>query len=98
MRIFTRRRGFPTIDQLKMPTRSRTTADEAGVAAPRGGRPSNELLTTDEVIDRLLEDANLRRVAATCVLPAVRVGSTWRFRRSDLDEWIRRQTAVPASN
>lgn len=34
-----------------------------------------ELLTTEEVIERLLEDAMLRRVAATCVLPAVRVGS-----------------------
>lgn len=62
-----------------------------GAAKPRAGKRSGELLTTDEVIDRLLEDANLRRVAATCVLPAVRFGSTWRFRRSDLDEWIRKQ-------
>jgi len=53
---------------------------------------ATDLLTADEVIDRLLEDANLRRVAATCVLPAVRVGSDWRFRRSDLQEWIRGQT------
>ena len=51
---------------------------------------SGDLLTADEVIDRLLEDANLRRIAATCVLPAVRVGGDWRFRRSDLDDWIRR--------
>jgi excisionase family DNA binding protein len=57
----------------------------------RSKSASNDLLTTDEVVDRLLEDANLRHIAATCVLPAVRVGSTWRFRRSDLDEWIRRQ-------
>jgi excisionase family DNA binding protein len=57
---------------------------------------SADLLTADDVIDRLLADANLRRVAATCVLPAVRVGSGWRFRRSDLDEWIRRQS-VPTS-
>jgi excisionase family DNA binding protein len=53
-----------------------------------------DLLTTDQVIDRLLEDANLRRLAATCVLPAVRFGSSWRFRRSDLEEWIRRQEAL----
>jgi excisionase family DNA binding protein len=52
---------------------------------------SPELLTTDQVIDRLLLDANLRRVAATCVLPAVRWGNDWRFRRTDLEEWIRRQ-------
>ena len=58
----------------------------------RSKSAANELITTNEVIARLLEDANLRRVAATCVLPAVRVGSTWRFRRGDLDEWIRRQS------
>lgn len=55
-----------------------------------------ELLTTEEVIERLLEDAMLRRVAATCVLPAVRVGGSWRFRRTDLDAWIERQL-VPAN-
>jgi excisionase family DNA binding protein len=51
-----------------------------------------DLLTADQVIQRLL-DANLRRVAATCVLPAVRSGDHWRFRRADLDEWIRRQAS-----
>jgi hypothetical protein len=50
-----------------------------------------DLLTTDQVIERLLLDANLRRVAATCVLPAVRWGNDWRFRSADLEEWIRRQ-------
>jgi len=66
-----------------------TKSSEVG-AAERIASPS-DLLSAEEVIDRLLEDANLRRVAATCVLPAVRVGSSWRFRRSDLDDWIRRQ-------
>jgi hypothetical protein len=51
-----------------------------------------DLLTGDQVIDRLLADANLRRNAATCVLPAVRCGSDWRFRRADLENWIRRQS------
>ena len=60
-------------------------------ADERGGASPSELLTADEVIDRLLEDANLRRVAAMCVLPAVRVGAGWRFRRTDLDDWIRQQ-------
>jgi len=54
----------------------------------------DELLTTDEVIDRLLADANLRLIAATCVLPAVRHGNGWRFRRTDLEEWIRRQSGL----
>jgi hypothetical protein len=52
----------------------------------------SDLLTADQVIDRLL-DANLRRAAATCVLPAVRSGDDWRFRRTDLEEWIRRQAS-----
>lgn len=47
-----------------------------------------DLLTTEQVIERLLEDETLSRAAATCVLPAVRVGSSWRFRRADLDSWI----------
>jgi excisionase family DNA binding protein len=55
---------------------------------------SEELLTSDQVIDRLLDDPNLRRLASTCVLPAVRFGKEWRFRRSDLEAWIRRQTAT----
>lgn len=51
-----------------------------------------ELLTSEEVIQRLHADAILRRVALTCVLPAVRCGNEWRFRRSDLEAWIARHT------
>ena len=54
---------------------------------------SKELLTSDQVIERLLADPNLRRIAATCVLPAVRFGKERRFRKSDLEDWIRRQKA-----
>jgi hypothetical protein len=50
-----------------------------------------DLLTSEEVIQRLYADAALRRVAVTCVLPAVRCADEWRFRRSDLDAWIVRQ-------
>lgn len=49
------------------------------------------LLTGDQVMDRLLSDANLRRVAMTCVLPAVRFGEEWRYRKRDLDAWITEQ-------
>ena len=52
---------------------------------------AGDLLTGQQVIERLLGDVKLRRVALTCVLPAVRVGSEWRFRKEDLDEWITRQ-------
>ena len=58
-----------------------------------------DFLTSDQVIERLLSQPALRSRAATCVLPAIRVGSEWRFRRTDLDQWISRelnQMALPA--
>jgi hypothetical protein len=59
---------------------------------PAGGaEESSEWLTSEQVIERLLEDPLLRRIASTCVLPAVRCGDEWRFRKSDLDQWIGRQ-------
>jgi len=56
-------------------------------SAPPG---ASEFLTSDEVVEALESDPELRRLALTCVLPAVRVGDEWRFRRSDLDAWIAR--------
>ena len=53
-----------------------------------------DLLTSEEVIQRLCADAALRRVAVTCVLPAVRCADAWRFRRADLDAWIVRQKSA----
>jgi excisionase family DNA binding protein len=53
---------------------------------------ASDLLTTEQVMDRLLTRPALRRAAVTCVLPAVRVGAEWRFRRADLEAWITRQT------
>lgn len=50
-----------------------------------------ELLTSEEIIQRLAADSALRRVAVTCVLPAIRYGAQWRFRRCDLESWIARQ-------
>jgi len=55
---------------------------------------ANEFLTSEEVIEVLQGDPLLRRVALTCVLPAVRIGEEWRFRRSDLDAWIAKQTVA----
>jgi len=51
------------------------------------------LLTTEQVMDILIADARLRRVAATCVLAGVNVAGETHFRRQDLDEWINRQTS-----
>jgi hypothetical protein len=65
---------------------SQTPSPPAGAADE-----SSEWLTSEQVIDRLLEDPLLRRIASTCVLPAVRCGDEWRFRKSDLDQWIGQQ-------
>jgi hypothetical protein len=40
-----------------------------------------ELLTSEDVIQRLCADSALRRLAITSVLPAVRFADEWRFRR-----------------
>lgn len=53
--------------------------------------PANEFLTSEEVVQTLASDPVLRRLAVACVLPSVRVGDEWRFRRSDLDAWIAQQ-------
>jgi len=52
---------------------------------------ATEFLTSEQVVETLENDPELRRLAVSCVLPAVRVGDEWRFRRSDLDAWIARQ-------
>jgi excisionase family DNA binding protein len=51
----------------------------------------SDFLTSDQVIEQLLSQPALRSRAATCVLPAIRIGSEWRFRRTDLDRWISRE-------
>jgi hypothetical protein len=71
------------------PPMTRTPTPSTG-----GSNEASEWLTSEEVVNRLLDDPLLRRVAATCVLPAVRCGDEWRFRRSDLDQWIVGQRRV----
>jgi len=55
---------------------------------------ASDLLTTEQVMDILIADANLRRRAATCVLPAVRIGTRTFFRRQDLDAWRDRELSL----
>jgi len=55
-------------------------------------------LTTEEVLHYL--QVNLRtvyRLIKAGVIPAVRVGRQWRFRRSDIDDWLARQQRERAS-
>ena len=66
---------------------------------PAPTEPQSDLLTTEQVMDILIADPDMRRRAATCVLPAVSVGGLTFFRRSDLDAWHARQfpKATPSS-
>ena len=57
-----------------------------------------ELLTSDEVIERLKAETALRSRAVTCVLKAIKHGNEWRFRRSDLEAWIAQHLPLEAQN
>jgi excisionase family DNA binding protein len=51
-------------------------------------------LTTEDVLAYLrVTHRTIYRLARSGELPAVRIGRQWRFRRSDLDTWIDRQSA-----
>jgi excisionase family DNA binding protein len=56
-------------------------------------------LTTADALEYLnTTPRTLYRLLADGAIPAVRVGHQWRFRKNDLDEWLKRQTArAPAS-
>lgn len=71
---------------------------ERSVRTQSPPRSQTDLLTSDEVIDRLLMHPLLRKRASTCVLPAVRIGTEWRFRRSDLNDWIARELVPPSAS
>jgi excisionase family DNA binding protein len=49
-------------------------------------------LTTEEVLVYLnTTPRTIYRLIRSGELPAVRIGRQWRFRRTDLDDWIERQ-------
>ena len=51
-------------------------------------------LTTEDVLGYLkVTPRTIYRLIRTGELPAVRIGRQWRFRRTDLDEWLDRQRA-----
>lgn len=50
------------------------------------------ILTVRQVADYLkVTERTLYRLAQEGKIPAFKVGGTWRFRRGDLDQWIRDQ-------
>ena len=53
----------------------------------------NEVLTIKEVAEYLkVNERTIYRLAASNDLPGFRVGNAWRFKRSDLDTWVLKQT------
>jgi hypothetical protein len=51
----------------------------------------SDLMSADEVFEHLGSIKQLKRLAWSCVLPAERVNGEWKFRRADLEAWIRDQ-------
>lgn len=56
--------------------------------------PDDDILTLDEVAVYLKTGKRtIYRLAASGKLPAFKLGSTWRFRRCDIESWIKEQSA-----
>ena len=54
----------------------------------------DEILTIKQVAEFLkVTDRTIYRLAAAKLIPAFKVGGTWRFSRAYLDRWIARQTS-----
>lgn len=57
----------------------------------------SEVLTIKEVAEYLkVNERTIYRLAASNDLPGFRVGNAWRFKRSDLDTWVLKQTEQPS--
>lgn len=56
-------------------------------------QPNDGIMCIREVADYLhLSQAKIYRMANSGLIPALRLGKSWRFRRDILDEWTRSQT------
>jgi excisionase family DNA binding protein len=61
-----------------------------------GNMPAKEFLTAREVARYLrVNQYTVYRLVTQKKLPAVKVGSQWRFRRSMLDRWLENQLTLP---
>jgi excisionase family DNA binding protein len=53
-----------------------------------------EILTISEVAKYLrLNEKTTYRYAAEKIIPGFKVGGAWRFRKSEIDKWIKKQEA-----
>lgn len=57
--------------------------------------PVEKLMTLEEVADFLrLSKDTVYRMASGGKLPASKVGSQWRFRREDVDQWLEKNKNI----
>ena len=57
---------------------------------------SSGILTIREVSDYLkVTERTIYRLAAGKQIPAFKVGGSWRFSRSEIDQWIKSQSSMP---
>jgi excisionase family DNA binding protein len=55
--------------------------------------PETNILIIKDVADYLkVTERTIYRLAAAKKIPALKVGGTWRFSKTDIDDWIRRQS------
>jgi excisionase family DNA binding protein len=57
---------------------------------------SSGIMTIREVSDYLkVTERTIYRLAAGKQIPAFKVGGSWRFSRSEIDQWIKSQSSMP---
>jgi excisionase family DNA binding protein len=53
---------------------------------------NTEIMTIKEVSEYLkLAEKTAYRLASETILPGFKVGGSWRFRKSEIDRWIKKQ-------
>lgn len=58
---------------------------------------TEEIFTLREVADYLkVTDRTIYRLLSEKQIPAFKVGGAWRFRRAELDTWIKQRTVADA--
>lgn len=68
---------------------------EVTLSDTNGGVTLPSFLTTEEVLGYLkVNPRTIYRLIRSGELPAVRIGRQWRFRRSDLNDWIDRRRSM----
>lgn len=54
---------------------------------------SEQIMTVKDVASYLkLNERTVYRMATSAKIPAFKVGTSWRFKRADLERWIEEQT------